>query len=358
MLPIAQTHTPACRRRPAPTNTCRERRRTRIAELLAAEGLGEYDGMYSAICYVERQEGSEAEVLEAARQRRAVVEAQAARGARMAQLLEAEGLPAQYALDLAIRRYIENGRGSEQQALAEAKRSQRSAGLAAAMQAEGLPNWHRHTPACTSYIGGSGSLEEALASARQRHQEDLQRQQRSDEVQAALSADGLPARYAQSVPVAAAYIASGFASLQAALDAARAAQQLEQQGEERQAVAAAALAAEGLPASYCASVPAVRDFIRTGDGEAAEWRAAARERHQLEQQQKERRQAVQAALEVHSLPANLVHSLPAAAAWIQRGEGSEAAVLEAAASYRPPPPYFGHGYAEGFGAEYYSSDGY
>lgn len=339
----------------------RERRRARVAELLAAEGLGEHAGTYAALRYVDRQEGSEEAVLEAARQERAANEARAARGARITQLLQAEGLPAQLARTaFTVRRYIESGLGSEEEALATAKRAQRSAELQAALEAEGLPGYGIGTVACASYLAGSGSLEEALASVRQRHQEQLQRQQRCEEVRAALSADGLPARYEWGVPAVSQYIKDGSGSLQAALDAARDVQQRNQQRAERRSAAEAVLAAEGLAAGYCDSVAALSDFIRTGEGETAAWLAAARERHQLEQQQAQRREALVAALQVHGLSTDLMHSLPSASAYIQRGEGSEAAVLEAAASYRPPAGYgvYGYGaYAYGAGGMYYDSDG-
>ncbi|KAL4452671.1 hypothetical protein ABPG75_008333 [Micractinium tetrahymenae] len=143
----------------------RRARRTRIRELLAAEGLEEHEWLDEVAAFV-RGEGSEAEALAAAR---AVAQQAAERATRHAALtaaLAAEGIEyAQHAYLSSVRVFIAHGSGTQE---AEA-RSQRREQLMALLSAEGLPlaDWQHRVPGMASFLfSGTGNAEELVAQAK------------------------------------------------------------------------------------------------------------------------------------------------------------------------------------------------
>lgn len=142
----------------------REGRRARMAELLEAEGLGQY--IVACNRYVQDGTGGEEAALAAARAMGEEAAARAARRARMDELLAAEGLQ-QYAF--VYDDYVYTGHGSEQDVLdyarqlgqREAARQARRNSLTAALQAEGIAFNGQMESAVYGYLNNAtGTLEQ------------------------------------------------------------------------------------------------------------------------------------------------------------------------------------------------------
>lgn len=164
-----------CRQQVQEEKAARERRQGMIAWIAAQQMPSSYQYIMAVLQY-ERGQCTEAEAQEACRQQQVQDQAQGQRRQEVSQLLEAEGMPADYALAVpALQQYVRSGAGDQQGMLAAARAKhaadQRREALVAALTAEGLAT-HLHTePAAQAYIRtGQGSKEAALAACRAKHQ--------------------------------------------------------------------------------------------------------------------------------------------------------------------------------------------
>ncbi|PRW58438.1 hypothetical protein C2E21_2819 [Chlorella sorokiniana] len=279
----------------------REARRTRITELFTQQGLaaflpqqnawggqwGGYYGNYSRVSghidYVERGQGSEDAVLAAAQALQAREQARVAREARILELLAAEGLQPHYNF---CYDYVQNGNGSEEEALAAARaagerqaaRAARQARITELLEAEGL----QHLAfLCDAYVArGQGSEEEAMQRAREAAQAEAALQARREALEAALQAEGMALD--GDVELAAAvyrFVDLGAGTLAEALVGAQAAHQAVQERAQRREQLTALMAAEGLSlVDWEWRLPGLRLYLQTGGGNktAEEFVAQAR----------------------------------------------------------------------------------
>ncbi|PRW58136.1 hypothetical protein C2E21_2813 [Chlorella sorokiniana] len=279
--------------------TDREARRTRITELFTQQGLAEflpqqnawggwaggyYGGQTSVaglMDYVRTGAGSEEAVLAAAQAVVAERQARQARRTRLTELLAAEGLE-QYVV--AGNRYIHDGTGSEEAALAAARtlaeeaaaRAARRTRLTELLTAEGLLQ-HRYL--CDDYIVlGEGSEEAALEKARQAGQRAAARQARRDALTAALQAEGIPFG-GQMESALYGFLNHGTGGQEQAMETARRTHQTVQERVQRREQLTALMAAEGLSlVDWEWRLPGLHSYLHTGSGNktAEEFVAQAR----------------------------------------------------------------------------------
>ncbi|PRW58292.1 hypothetical protein C2E21_2809 [Chlorella sorokiniana] len=174
----------------------RDAREARITELLAAEGLEEFADHCFCEQYVELNMGCEESTLEMVRLEAAMKQAQAARRARVKELVAAEGLAEQRHM---FSDYIQYERGALEEILAAAREQkqlyarapEREAAVKAALEAEGIA-WSDTAREYTfSYVNwGRGTQAEAVEAARNAEQ----RAQRREQLAALMAADGFKLR--------------------------------------------------------------------------------------------------------------------------------------------------------------------
>jgi len=178
-----------------------EQRRHRVQELLGAEGisLASFEWRVPGLrTYLRTGDGSEAEVIAAVQEVHQAEQQRQQRRTRMRQLLEAEGLQAFIHSTSA---YTESGDGSEEQALEAARqaalehqqRVERRARITELLQAEGISyNGHTGVPAVFRYVLGiGGSEQEAVEAAHAAQQAAQLEQQRRARLAALLEEEGL-----------------------------------------------------------------------------------------------------------------------------------------------------------------------
>ncbi|KAL4439041.1 hypothetical protein ABPG77_006978 [Micractinium sp. CCAP 211/92] len=276
-------------------------RRSRIVQLLTAEGLLDYlplsygtgsggFGYYHSPVpglndYVDYGEGSEraGKVLAAARAFHEQVQAKEQRSAVVLAALEAEGLQ-DYNNPSALpglTKFVERGEGRLQQLVAAARRLRRQddklnarrARLEELLAAQGLQQY-ASTRAANTFLRGRGSEAEVLEAAHAEAHQAAARQQREHALKAALHAEGIDFDKASTgtpgrlqLPVVTKFIDEGRIRQENALAAVRAAHQAMQAREQRRAQLAALLQAEGLPLhDYQYSIAGMDTFIETGTG--------------------------------------------------------------------------------------------
>ena len=286
----------------------RERQRS-VGALLAAEGLQDYRFRVPSLlrAFVSDGEGSAEAVVAEARARRATDEACTARRTAIFARLEAEGLQGRRSED-SVQAYIRSGEGSEEEVVAAARAA--AAATAAAAQArdarrtrmtdllaaEGLQRYAigYEAPALWSYItSGEGSEEAALAAAREAAAANEALQARERGLLARLQAEGIAECHRVGVPAVHRFVSRGEGSEEAAAAAVREAAQRAQQREARCASVTAALAAVGQTyASLRWHVPALEAYVRTGEGSEAAVLAAARRVWQVDANRRERQELV------------------------------------------------------------------
>ncbi|PSC73995.1 hypothetical protein C2E20_2765 [Micractinium conductrix] len=326
----------------------RERQRS-VGALLAAEGLQDYRFRVPSLlrAFVSDGEGSAEAVVAEARARRATDEACTARRTAIFARLEAEGLQGRRSED-SVQAYIRSGEGSEEEVVAAARAA--AAATAAAAQArdarrtrmtdllaaEGLQRYAigYEAPALWSYItSGEGSEEAALAAAREAAAANEALQARERGLLARLQAEGIAECHRVGVPAVHRFVSRGEGSEEAAAAAVREAAQRAQQREARCASVTAALAAVGQTyASLRWHVPALEAYVRTGEGSEAAVLAAARRVWQVDANRRERQELVDAALAAEGL--QMFRGFPWEAnsrdKYVQYGEGSVEGVVAAA----------------------------
>ena len=273
----------------------REERRTKLNALASAEGLQGRSVMHEAVAtaYIQRGEGTVAEVVAVWRARRDAAAVRAARSQRMRELLAEGQLPAHYLSYYvpAIEDWVQRGEGSEQAALAAARLQ----------------------------------FEEAEAAR-------LAREQRQARVSQLLAAEQLPDTCLTRVYTVSSYIDSCRGSEAAAMQAARAWHQQQLEQEQRRERVRQLLEAEGLPTanSTLLSASGVSKYIARGEGTEAEAVAAARAHHDLLQARQQREAALTELLAAEGLELAPYRWTQGVCAWIEQGTGSEQAAVAAA----------------------------
>ena len=189
-----------CRQQVQEEQAAQERRQRMVAWIAAHQMPSSYQYRVAAVLQYERGQCSEAEAQEACRQQQAQDQARDQRRQEVSQLLEAEGMSADYVNVVpALQQYVTSGAGDQQGMLAAARAKhaveQRRAALVAALTAEGLATHLTAEPAAQAYIRtGQGSQEAALAACRTKHQQLAQVAVRRNEV-ADLLPDAARQRY-------------------------------------------------------------------------------------------------------------------------------------------------------------------
>ncbi|KAL4452675.1 hypothetical protein ABPG75_008337 [Micractinium tetrahymenae] len=202
----------------------KEQRRAAVQAAFVAEGLQQYNNSYllpGLTGFIERNEGSVEELAAAARQVRLRSEERQARRTRIRELLAAEGLEEHEWLD-EVAAFV-RGEGSEAEALAAARavaqqaaeRTERRAALTAALAAEGIELvQHGYAHNAVAYINhGAGSLEAAVEHVRSVHQAQEARSQRREQLTTLMSGEGLNlVDWQHRVPGMHAFLVSGTGS--------------------------------------------------------------------------------------------------------------------------------------------------
>ena len=193
---------------------------------------------------------------------------------------------------------------------------------------EGLSD-QRYSTAAYQFTAGKGSLdvEGVVAAIREAKEAREAVEARQSRILELLTAEGLQS-YQRSTAAAQLYISSGQGSEEAVVEAARQKRAVDQR---REAVAAR-LAAEGVPAHYTSRyhMPSAADYIDRGEGSEDAVVAAAVAQHQLEEARVQRRNALGALLAAEQLSAAYLYRVAAVADYIASNAGSEEGAMEAA----------------------------
>ena len=172
-------------------------RRTAIYAHLEAEGLPSCRHSVAVTAYIRSGEGSEEEAVAAARAEQAEVAARTqaadARRTRISQVLAAEGLEeyaAQHRQPRITKEYISSGKGSEEAAVpAVWLCAARRVSIFARLEREGLQQW-ADLRAVRDFISGDVPEKEAMAAVRGAAARMESRQKRLASIEAALAAEG------------------------------------------------------------------------------------------------------------------------------------------------------------------------
>ncbi|PRW57826.1 hypothetical protein C2E21_3531 [Chlorella sorokiniana] len=332
------------------------KRQAELLKRLQEEGLSlPWDASYYAILAGTSGQSVDDYVagLKAAK---AAKEARAQREASITAALQREGLSG-FLHSVAVSEHIHMGAPSEAEALATCRQRQqeeqaaqeRRQRITAWLAEQQMPAFYSYTvPAVRQFERGQCSEEEAQQACRQQQAVEQAQEQRRQEVSQLLEAQGMPADYTGYVPALRSYVQTGAGSQQEMLAAARA----QHARDQRRTALVAALTAEGM-AIHLASEPAARAFVSTGEGGQEAALAACRERHQQEVQIAARRSEVAARLPPGVTYEAYGYRCPEAAAYVQRGEGSAEVAVAAIVAYRAAQPPLQYGYDD---EEEYFSD--
>ncbi|PSC73963.1 OPI10-like protein isoform B [Micractinium conductrix] len=263
-------------------------RRTAIYAHLEAEGLPSCRHSVAVTAYIRSGEGSEEEAVAAARAEQAEVAARTqaadARRTRISQVLAAEGLEeyaAQHRQPRITKEYISSGKGSEEAAVAAVWLcAARRVSIFARLEREGLQQW-ADLRAVRDFISGDVPEKEAMAAVRGAAARMESRQKRLASIEAALAAEGQS--YGQlrwRVRELEMYVQDGEGSKEAALAAVRRIVQDAADKRERQELVDAALNAEGLQShrGYSFEANSRDKYVQYGEGSVDGVVAAARKR--------------------------------------------------------------------------------
>lgn len=213
-------------------------------------------------------------------------------------------------------------------------RQKREASLKRKLKAEGLeaPDYRWQVSGYNAYLdSGKGDEAAVVEAVRAAQQAAQQREARLQQVRQALEAESLEV-WQWRLPGMFSFTERGEGSTEALLEAARGLQREEDERRQRRAHVLELLAAEGMPEHI--DVGAVQRWIRSAEGSEQAALEAAQQAWQAQQAVQQRRADVSRLLIADDIPLDLVNRLSTWSAYVQRGQGSAEAVLQAAREAR------------------------